>query len=444
MTTQQSQAAQPRTTRFAYIRDRHRLYPLLIIFVFLVYWIGVYMLERVELAVDTFPIATPEVIREILAFFHPKVLRHLIPWIWGLFLAYQATVNLLWRLYDLADRQGAIDFLHRLRTPDDLKDTPKTVSSQSLEEDRKQSVRVGVGGPGRINIPIGMVAITEINGRFYRVLNSGSHTLQRFEFIHKIIDLRPQERTAKDVKFKTKDGFFVTADIGATYRVHGGVPPSPERPFPYDNDKVRNLAYDETTMGTNKVNDWVAMPLREIQSTVVGIISKLTLTDLVNLPADNELDPYLTVRLEHQARKKLAEKNIDLMLAWVNSVKLPAGATEQYLETWRVDEETQTKIILADGEAAAIEELEIARAEAEFATIQVIIEGINNANLAGYPNAINQIAALRLIEAMEKLAVQSQDVTSLPNNLIPQIHNLQKQLMLEGPIAENQTGSRRR
>ena len=90
------------------------------------------MLERVELAVDTFPIATPEVIREILAFFHPKVLRHLIPWILGLFLAYQATVNLLWRLYDLADRQGAIDFLHRLRTPDDLKDTPKTVSSQSL------------------------------------------------------------------------------------------------------------------------------------------------------------------------------------------------------------------------------------------------------------------------------------------------------------------------
>lgn len=439
MTTPHSQVTQPENNRLAYIRDRHRLYPILIFIVFLCYWVGVYWLERVELAADTFPFATPDEIRTVLAFFHPKVLRHFIPLILGFFLAYQATVNLLWRLYDLAERQQAIDFLQRLRNPEDLKDTPRTVTPQSLEEDRKNSVRVGVGGPGRVNIPIGMVAVTEINGRFNRVLNSGNHVLQRFEFIHKIIDLRPQERSAKDVKLKTKDGFFVTADIGATYRVLGKEPPSPERPFPYDDGIVYGLAYDETNMGTGKVNDWTAIPFREIQGTAIGITSKLTLTDLVKLPENNELDPYLTVRLEHQARNKLIGKNIDLLLAWVNSVKLPEGVSEQYMELWRVDEEAQTKVILADGEAAALQELEIARAEAEFATIQVIVEGINNANLAGYPNAINQIAALRLIEAMEKLAVQSQDVTTLPNNLMPQIHNLQRQLLLENPSSDNQT-----
>lgn len=445
MTVQSQQTTQTEgRSRIPNLSDRHKLYPFLVFILFLAYWLVVYLLERVHFQPDTFRVPLPDIVLSFLAFFHPKVLRHLIPWILGLFLAYQAAVNLLWRLYDLTDRQEAIDFLHRLRTPGNLADIPLTVTPQNLEESREKAVSLRIGGPGRITIPIGMVATTEINGRFYRILDSGNYDLERFEFIHKIIDLRPQERASQAAKFTTKDGFFVTADLGAAYRVRGNQQATLERPYPYNNDTIRALAYDETLMGSGKINDWTAMPARTVQGTVVGIISKLTLADLVKLPEENNLDPYLTVRLEHQARKTLEERNIELIRTWVSNVKLPTEATEQYLALWKVDEAAQTKIILAEGEALAIEELEIAQAEAELTMIKAIAEGVKRANRAGYTSTINEIVALRLIEAMEKLARQSQDATTLPDNLLPQIYNLQNQLLLEShtPNEENSHSER--
>ncbi len=426
----QTSGASASKSRMPNLRDRHKLYPLLMAFLFLGYWYVVYRLERIVLTPDSVPFPVPDFMLKLLPFFSWQVLRHFIPVMIGWFLVYIATLSLLSHFYDLPTSKEARNLLHRLRSPGDVKDRSIQITPQSLNSDREKHVRLKVGGPGLINIPIGNAAISEINGRFYRVMDSGTHQLARFEFVHKVLDLRPQDRKAEDAKFRSSDGFPIRADIGATFRIKSSAETTPQQPYPFDSDSLRELAYDEVNTEVDKVVDWTFMPFILVRVTVNGIISKLTLDQLLTLQPDNR-EPYLTVRVEHQAREKLAALGVELTRAWVSGVKLPEAASEQFLELWKVDRETQAQIILADGKAEALEEMEIARAEAELTMIQAILEGIKRARRSGHTGTINEIVALRLIEALEKMARQTQGV---PGGLLPQIYSLQQGILLEGQV----------
>jgi regulator of protease activity HflC (stomatin/prohibitin superfamily) len=276
-----------------------------------------------------------------------------------------------------------------------------------------------------------MVATTEVNGRYYRTIDSGTHALDRFEFIHKVVDLRSQLRKDKEAKFYTKDNFEVIAAIGATYRVFSDHEASPQRPYPFNVDTVRTLAYTETNLGKGKVGGWEAMPLGQVKGALGKILSKLTLNDLLTL-TEQDREPYLTIRVEHQARKALQEKGIDLIRAQISGIKLPEKVTEQHLKLWQADWESQAYITIASGKAEALEVMEIARAEAELTMVQAIIEGMNRAQSEGYTGTLNEVVAMRLIEAMEKLAHQTENDDTLPETLIPQLGDIQRGLLQEG------------
>ena len=83
---------------------------------------------------------------------------------------------------------------------------------------------------------------------------------------------------------------------------------------------------------------------------------------------------------------------------------------------------------MIDGEATAVEEMEIAQAEAEIMMIQAIQEGIQRAKREGSTAHMEEVVALRLVEALEKMARQSQRLSPLPNTLLPQLDGLRKQL----------------
>ena len=84
--------------------------------------------------------------------------------------------------------------------------------------------------------------------------------------------------------------------------------------------------------------------------------------------------------------------------------------------------------MLADGQANALSETEIARAEAELLMIQAILEGLDNARRAGGVGTMREVVALRMIEALEKMARQSQQFQALPASLMPQLVDWQRQL----------------
>ena len=406
-------------------------------FLLFAYWIFARYIERIDVLAQAtiwweanlaiLPLS-PTLIG-VAELFFPKVLRHFLPVIIGWWLAYRATVDTVQTLYDLPDRVTARTFLNYLRTMQVPKKAEE-VSAQTLAEKRQQSVLLRVGGPGRIQIPAGNVAVTEWNGRSSRVLGPGKHLLGRFEYVHAILDLNEQERVFNNIPLITKDGLEIEADIRITFRLSTGSEPiTRSQPYPYDEEAIRVAAYTQTVLADKTVTIWEDIPYILTKSILTKIIGKYQLNEIL-YPEASVREPYLTIQndLERQVRASLSNSGIDLTGIHINRVQLPPAVAESYIHYWRAYWQIQTRISQADGQAAAFEEVEIARAEAEMTMIQAIVEGIKRAQQDGHANPMREVLALRMVEALEKIAEQSQAFTPASRQLLPRIANLRYQL----------------
>jgi hypothetical protein len=404
------------------------------------YWLFARYLERIDMSpvlepywqslVPFFPL--PGIVTFLVELFHPRVLRHLAAIVLGWFLARNAAVTLVQILYDLPDRSGAEGFLDRLRSPKAALGTPVAINGKTLEADRDSSALLRVGGPGLVLISAREVGATEMNGRFYRVIGPGVSKLGQMEYLYAALDLRQQERRANDVPFMTKDGIEIRTDIAITYRIStGGEPPTRAKPYPYDEEAVRLAAYAETVDADLQVTTWETIPLNTAQSTLARIVAKYQLDQLL-YPDGSANDPNLTIRneLERRVRNSLEAVGIELTGIHIGRLELPESVVDQYIEYWQAHWETQGMLKAADGEAFTLEEVEVARAEAEVTMIRAIAEGLQRARLEGNADTIHEVVALRLIEAMEKVAEQSQHAAPLPANLMPQLTDLRETLLL--------------
>ncbi|MBK8902075.1 MAG: SPFH domain-containing protein [Anaerolineaceae bacterium] len=378
----------------------------------------------------------------ILSFFHWNVLRHIVAVIVGWYFARDAALVLVQVLYDLPDRESAKKFLSRLLGYASTAQSIPEVAPATLAADRKNSVLLRVGGPGRVKVPAGHVIVTELNGRFQRILSVGKHTLGRYEYIHAVLNLQPQERTDNEFTAYSRDGIELRVGVSIVYRLKmGDQIATRENPYPYDETAVRTAAYAQTvTDDRGSVTTWEDTPLAMARSTMIGILAGFRLDEIISPQRPGE-EPYRTLRNEllRQLRGKLDGLGIDLQAVSINRIELPEGVTEQYIDYWKSHWESQMLLNLIDGTAAAVEESEIARAEAEIMMIQAIQEGVQRALREGATANMDEVVALRLVEAIEMMARHSQQMTPLPNTLIPQLDNLRKQLH-EGVFDQNPPG----
>ncbi|MFN2118696.1 MAG: SPFH domain-containing protein [Candidatus Promineifilaceae bacterium] len=359
-----------------------------------------------------------------------RVARHYVPIILGWMLAYELSLNLLLNLYDLLDRKKASDLLRRLRDPRLTAGNVITVSPKDLEIKRLESTRLRLGGPGRIIIPEGNVAVSEINGRFYRVINSGKHALDRFEYIHSVLDLRPQDRTDPEVKLQSKEGLGLVTDVSVTFKIDSpDSNTSIEQPFPYDVETVRLLAYNESNLPNGKISSWEDNALVTVRGSLYASVSSFSLDQLLQDEL-TQIGTHLTIRrdVERDARVKLREQGIDLIRVRIGGFRFSDDVTELRIQNWRTEWENQARLIRAEGEARALEEMEMARANAEIDLVKAISEGIQQARRQGYQGNIREIVSLRFIELLEKMAIESGNEVRLPDKLLPQLQDLHKQL----------------
>lgn len=423
--------------RRSQVRGQINWFPLFLWLVLIAYWVFARNLERLDLRSTLepwwqgwFPFSSvPQLFIVLAEMIHPRVLRHLIPPIVGWQLAHEAAINLVLVLYDLPDRPAARRFLRRLRVSTMPATLPLVVRGKTLEKERETSELLRVGGPGYIAIKAGEVAVTEINGRFHRILGPGLHLLQRLEYIHAVLDLRPQERQATDVTVITRDGIEITADLATTFRLDtGGGIASRERPYPYNEDAVRMAAYNRTVLPDGKIATWDGAPLVKAKGGLAKIIARYRLDDLLH--ARSAADPYHAIRTEliHQIRPALLNQGIELISLHINRLDLPEPVARQYIRYWQTHWETEIKLKEADGKAMALEETKIAQAEAEMTMIRAIIEGVQRAKEASAPFNMQELIALRLVEALDKIARESQQDVVLPLSLLPQIKELRQQL----------------
>lgn len=437
MTVSQTSASQDPTQKQATrLPSKRTLYLLFLLLLFIIYWVFVWQMERIDLEPSDLPLPIlqnlPAWLVDFTGIFMPRVLRHFIPLVLGWLLAYEIATNLVFHLYNLPDRATARGFLRRLRDPRRAGGATIAVSPQNLEAKRLGSARLRVGGPGRISIPTGHTAVTEMNGRFYRVIGSGSHALDRFEYLHSLYDLRAQDRTDPEVELRSKEGLeFVTA-VSVTFRIYAAeLTASAQQPYPYDADTVRKLAYNQTNLPDGRTSNWENAALSSVKAALAATVSSFSLNELLQ-DEQTEIGTHLTIRrnVEREARMRLRDQGIELIRVRIGGFHFPEDVTELHIEYWRTYWDNQARLMLAEGEAVALEEMEFARAEAEIELVKAIAEGMEQAQRQEYQGNMSEIVALRFVEAMEKMALESEGEVALPEQLLPQLQHLQSQLQL--------------
>jgi hypothetical protein len=75
-----------------------------------------------------------------------------------------------------------------------------------------------VGGPGFLAVEHNNAVVTQKLGVLWRILGPGFHTLEAFEKVWDVVDLRPQRRTI-NVRFMTRDGIPACADAEVVFRI---------------------------------------------------------------------------------------------------------------------------------------------------------------------------------------------------------------------------------
>lgn len=400
------------------------------------FWVYARYIERVDISVvsnwlsNTLLLPSLPGLSFILSFFHWKVLRHVIAVIVGWYFAYDAAVLLVCILYDLPDKASAQKFLSRLLGLAGPSGKPPEVTPAALE-DRSDSVLLRVGGPGQVQVPPGHVVVTELNGRFQRILPAGRHTLGRYEYIHAGLNLQPQRRTLDKFTAYSRDGIELCAGVSIVYRVKmGSQSATRDNPYPYDETAVRKVAYLQTVVDEKgTVATWEETPINMARGTLTSMLAGYRLDEII-FPERPGEEPYRTLRNELLRRLRVSLDNlgIDLQGVGIHRLDLPQGVTEQYIDNWKSHWESQMLLNMIDGKATEIEEMEIARAEAEITMIQAIQEGIQRARREGATTHMEEVVALRLVEALEMMARQSQQLSPLPHALLPQLDSLRKQL----------------
>lgn len=412
---------------------------LIVLLLVLVYWTFAHFMEHIDLTASLnaswhgrFPGAPdlPSWTVTIAELFHPRVLRHFIPMFAGWVVAYLAAVSLVRVLYDLPDSAFARSFLGRLVSGYATGDKAVVASSRTLESQRPDSVLLRVGGPGKLVVPQGEVGVTEINGRYFRIISTGKNSLRPFEYVHTLLNLRTQEQQVTAVPLITKDAIDLTADFIITFHIdRDGAMPTRSKPFPFNPEAVERAAYAQINYGYHQTFTWMDMTVNTAKGLLRAIVSKYMLDDLLH-PKGSAREPHymLTQELERRVRGSIEGFGVELESIRIGRLELPEEATKQYIDHWQADLDTQIRLVLAEGEASSLEIAEIARAEAEVIMIQAIAEGLENARQAGSAGSMRDVIALRLVEALEKMARQTQTVERIPADLLPQIEHIRRQI----------------
>ncbi len=406
------------------------------------YWIFIWRLEQVdfnqsppalwERFIAIYPLFgfLTERLTVIAEFFAPRVLRHFIPVIVGWWLARRTIALFLESFYDLPDKDEAYSLLSRIVASRPPRMSPMLIRRNEFEEDRQTNSMLRVGGPVRIVVNSGDAVVTETNGRFFRVLGSGLHFLERFEYPNAVVDVRPQERAADGVGVITKDGFEVKVDVSVTFQISTGTQaPTRQQPFPFDSDAVRNVAYTQTNLGDGQIGSWDSLPLIVTIGQLKDIVSEYRLDRLI-LPESTGVDMHLLLKTEMEKRtiNVMRGFGVDVMATRLGRFVLPEEITEQRIRYWRAYHDLDRRKLEADGEVEAIDMAEMARAEAEAIMLQAVAESLQRARVAGRSIEPRRVVALRLVEALENMAHQSQASMELPTGMISALDDLHQQL----------------
>ena len=342
---------------------------------------------------------------------------------------------------------------------------PLKVTREEFEQLRSEHPALRVGGPGTVFIAGShQAAVTELNGRFSRVIGPGMQQLGAYEYIHSIQDLRQHEREGK-ARFVTRDGLQVEITMAVTFRIASNdavldeslreetvsfSPNTVTRPttaalFPYGLEAVKMASYAKTVLDHqgSKVNEWYQLPLIFAKSQLNRHISELRYDELF-APDQPERQPHpdlaSSVLRETQIALRRGQTGIHLLNVRLGAVvAIEPEITREHISTWRAFWEKQDRVRAAQGDAQAITGAADARREAEQMLFRTIISGINATEQKYGGDLTRQIVALRVVETLGRMASQSQRYGAPAGTaLLHQLSELQDTLRGEVAVSNSE------
>jgi regulator of protease activity HflC (stomatin/prohibitin superfamily) len=418
---------------------------IILIALFIGYWLFMTAMERIDsrplLARFFFPelspiqvaaLTFPPWLMTLIEMFYPRVLRHLIPVFIGWWLAMEAATSLIQVFYHCPDRKTARDFLKRQRRNRAGAEIPLEIKPQTLAALRENSVLLRAGGPVLINVPDGHAAVTERNARFRRVLSPGTHELGRFEYPVAVIELLPNEQFARDIPLITNDGIPLTTDASILFRIDPGTDRTHLEPLPYSDDAVRRAAYSGVVAASGKVSSWVDGPIGKVKGALATHVAREPLDKLIFDESRRQVQRDLSQAVIADVWDKLAKEGIKPLQLRIGRLAPPEAVSRQFTEYWLANQQKGDMIARANGTAQLVQEAEVARAEAEIAMLQAIVEGVRRAQNEAGSRLTGYLLALRLLESLRRMVrYSSQDLaesSSETGDMLQQIDGLAERL----------------
>jgi len=340
-----------------------------------------------------------------------------------------AVKRFLASFYDLDDDAAAGSLLGRLTASDNSTRPRLVITPQNIAAEDHHTL-LHVGGPGSVAVGRGYALVTEHNGHFKRVLGPGSYTLTRFEYPHSLIDVRPQDRDTEAIQMVTGDGIELQVTIGITFQIsQGAQTPTREHSFPFDEEAVKRAAYGQIVLEDGAVAQWdelvILFAIRELRE----IIAESRLDELIH---SERIGIYPQPRLKSELKRRiqavLRSLGIDVLDIRMGRFELPDPIIVQSISRWQTYWQEQQTIRETMGEEISVDESDMAwtRAEATFvrgitAAVDLVKADVNDA-------AGRKELAIQMTSSLERLAIQSEEVTGLPDQLLDKINGLRRQL----------------
>lgn len=157
-----------------------------------------------------------------------------------------------------------------------------------------------------------------------------------------------------------------------------------------------------------------------IGSVLNEVLAKYRL-DLLFDPEGNKAyapRPTIQKEIERTLRQRSRGFGVEIAEVWLGDFELPEAVTEQYLAYWKTDWQNQDRAKLADGDAAVIRERNKARVEGQQLILDALIDAFQSAQQGRPDIPTKQLAALRLIDALQEIYHRIDGVESDPGRQI--------------------------
>lgn len=240
-----------------------------------------------------------------------------------------------------------------------------------------------LGGPANLVIYDGVAVYLERGNKFSRVVGSGVVFLEKFETVHSVVQITPQEKDV-ELKASTRDGIPIVMKARIVFRI-GLTDPleTDERLYALDPIAVKKAVEKTTLRYTQKdgyqETHWYDSVWTQVNGPIIKYITSHCLDEffVADQSIENTFQELLQQKLFNEVTPKLEDLGVRLLELQITKIEPPEYIDKQRLQNWEAVRQSNATIKEGELKAYQIRAIETARAIAQRNLILAIADGLD-------------------------------------------------------------------